>query len=552
MISDQPPPHKRAPGTYEVAVDTASVLPFVRMDAAEPLQTRSNEPARVGGPHVAALAALLAEESHIALFQASVDGDVQVHNAAFAELCARSGSTAQRPSIPGFITLVGRTAATGQVHTRPVSLEIGGVNRHYWCRYVPIVDDGGRVKAVAGALQDWTASLGRVNDAVRDQQRFRDFARACSDWFWETDANFRLTAVSDRLSALLGRPASSLIGNPLDTIGRLEPNLAGDNPLARARLELAPFRDQLIEIEDEAGEVVLFHLSGVPLFDIEGQFKGFRGAGMNVTRQYVMEEDARAARNHLEQALDELHKKNAALDIVSGHAQSALKTKNEFLASMSHELRTPLNAIIGFAEAMQLSVFGSLNDHYIGYARDIRNAGRHLLGLIDDVLDVSVIEQGEINLSIEAVSLASLIQQARSLVAMRAEAKGLNLGGVTIKDDVQLKVDERRALQIFANLLINAVKFTPDGGAIWVSVDSRAGQAYITVSDTGIGITSEHHEAVFEKFQQCVSDTYKGKPEGTGLGLHISRELARLMNGDLTLASIPGNGAHFTVRLPLA
>lgn len=552
MISDRPPPSSAKTPANEVTVDTGAVLPFVKLGTAEPVPTADDRPHAVDGPHIAALAALMANESRIALFQASIDGDIQVYNSIYADLCERIGSTVQRPAIPGLLTLVGRTAATGQVHTRPVSLEVKGVKRHYWCRYVPILNEYGQVSAVAGALQDWTASLGRVNDAVRDQQRFRDFARACSDWFWETDAQFRLSAVSDRLSALLGHPASALIGKPLDAIGRFDKNLAGDSPFARARHDLAPFREQLVEIEDEAGDVVLFHLSGVPLFDLEGQFKGFRGAGMNVTRQYVMEEEARAVRNNLEHTLDELHRKNAALDVVSGQAQSALKTKNEFLASMSHELRTPLNAIIGFAEAMQMSVFGELNPHYIGYANDIRNAGRHLLGLIDDVLDVSVIESGEVNLAPEQVSLAQLLAQARSLVTLRAEAKRLDLSGVTLESDVLVEVDQRRALQIFANLLTNAVKFTPEGGRIGVTVKTEGSWALIDVADTGIGIAAEHHEAVFEKFQQCVSDTYKGKPEGTGLGLHISRQLARLMQGDITLDSAPGHGATFTVRLPLA
>lgn len=505
-----------------------------------------------GETELAALTTMIMDAADVAVFRARPSGDIIEANPAFQRLNASLGGCETMVAVPGVRAGVQRCALLAQTVTRPQALEIDGETRHYWLRFVPIIDADGTVVGVGGACQDWTAQLGRLNSAMLDQARFRDFARASSDWFWETDAAWRLTAVSDRLTGVLGQPTFGLIGKPVLSLGRLEANIAGERPIDRAMLEHAPFRDQLFVLETDVGEAALFHLSGVPMFDDKGRFIGYRGAGMDVTRVYLMEEEARSTRRSLETAMGELSRKNVALDAASAQAQAALQAKNEFLAAMSHELRTPLNAIIGFAEAMQMQVFGNLTPHYVAYANDIVTAGHHLLGLINDVLDVSVIETGEIALTIETVSLANLLDQARSLLVLRAEAKRLDMSTVRCAEDIRVLADERRALQIFVNLLTNAVKFTPEGGRIGVDVGRKGDLVTCTVWDTGTGIAPANHERVFEKFQQCVNDAYHGKPEGTGLGLHISRQLARLMHGDISLESELGQGARFTVALPVA
>lgn len=504
---------------------------------------------------VAELTKLLTETGGIAVFRADQQGRVSVCNDAFRALNQTFAGSDADIRIPGFQSGIEAALCLRREVTRPQAMVVDGETRQYWTRYVPVLNDGGAATAVIGSLQNWTAQLGRMQGAAVDQARFRDFARASSDWFWETDEGLRITALSDRLTALLGVPAVTLTGKPLKSLGRFEPNMVGEHPFDNALADYAPFRSQLLILEDAAGLAHLFHLSGVPVFDESGRFKGYRGAGMDVTRTYFMEEQTRSARRNLEDALSELRRKNEALDVASGQAQEALEAKNEFLAAMSHELRTPLNAIIGFAEAIQMQVFGELAPHYVAYANDIVTAGYHLLGLINDVLDVSVIESGEVSLVIEPVSLASLVDQARSLLLLRAEAKSLNLSAVQCKPDVYIMADERRALQILVNLLTNAVKFTPERGRIGLEVVEVAGSGSMvsfTIWDTGPGIAAENHERVFEKFQQCVTDAYIGKPEGTGLGLHISRRLARLMGGDITVVSEVGKGARFTVNLPLA
>jgi len=220
---------------------------------------------------------------------------------------------------------------------------------------------------------------------------------------------------------------------------------------------------------------------------------------------------------------------------------------------MSHELRTPLNAIIGFSEVASQKVFGPLNDTYLGYFDDILNAGRHLLTIINDILDTANIEKQELSVEVAPVRARELIQEARALVALRAEEKGLDITGVDIEDNWSLLVDRVRARQIFVNLLGNSVKFTPKDGKIGVETRETAdGKLALTVWDSGIGIPAEEQDHVFEHFYQVENNILSRRDQGTGLGLSVSLYLARLMGGDITLESETNNGARFTVALPLA
>ena len=531
------------------------VVPPLRSARKLPENEQTGADEAVSAASTQETAGQLADVAATAIFRTDKQGVLVEGNEAFHRLNRQCGSNGFDLQIPELENSVQAALLWERPVNRSLSAAVVGEQRHYWTSVVPVRDADGAVSGVVGSLLEGTEQIKRSRAAQLDQARFRDFVRASSDWFWETDENLRITAVSDRLTALVGLPVATLVGRPLQSLGRLEENMAGDYPFERALAAHAPFRNQLIVIEDAAGDAVLFHLAGVPVFDGSGVFRGFRGVGMDVTRTYLMEEQTRSAHRNLEDALAELTRKNAALDVASEQARAALEAKNEFLASMSHELRTPLNAIIGFAEAMQMQVFGEIQPHYVAYANDIVTAGYHLLGLINDVLDVSVIETGEVNLSVEAISLAPLVDQARSLLLLRAEAKRIDLSAVRCDPSVRIRADERRALQILVNLLTNAVKFTPEGGRIGLDVARQPGSppfVAFTVWDTGAGIAPENHERVFEKFQQCVGDTYSGKPEGTGLGLHISRRLARLMGGDIQLDSALGKGARFTVLLPAA
>jgi signal transduction histidine kinase len=227
----------------------------------------------------------------------------------------------------------------------------------------------------------------------------------------------------------------------------------------------------------------------------------------------------------------------------------ANRHKSEFLANMSHELRTPLNAIIGFSDVLREQYFGPLNQKQLEYVRDINASGQHLLSLINDILDLSKIEAGRMDLDLSTFSLPGTIEQALVLVRERAANKGLRLKS-TIGDDVGLiTADERKVKQILINLLSNAVKFSDAGGWVEVNVSRSSNGSVISVKDNGIGIAAEDQTAVFEEFKQ-LKTSGSAKQEGTGLGLPMSRKLTELHGGRIWVESEVGHGATFTFTLP--
>jgi signal transduction histidine kinase len=238
---------------------------------------------------------------------------------------------------------------------------------------------------------------------------------------------------------------------------------------------------------------------------------------------------------------DELQRLYRELALASEH-------KSQFLATMSHELRTPLNAIIGFSEVLQQQMFGELNERQLAYVEDVLEAGKHLLSLINDVLDLAKIEAGRMELELSEVAIPELLRGAVSMHAERAARGDLDLSLRTEPDEITVTADERRVRQIVFNLLSNAVKFTPPQGRVDVSARVEDGRVEIAVADNGPGIAPEDVETIFEEFEQ----TSTGKQtEGTGLGLPLSRKLAELHGGRLWVESEPGRGSIFRLTLPV-
>jgi signal transduction histidine kinase len=232
-------------------------------------------------------------------------------------------------------------------------------------------------------------------------------------------------------------------------------------------------------------------------------------------------------------------------------AELANRAKSEFLSTMSHELRTPLNAIIGFAELMKLEALGPLgSDSYREYARDICLSGNHLLTLINDILDLGRIEAGKVELNEEVIKPADLFEAAARILRERASIAGLTLRVQGGEDLPQIRADRRKLLQILVNLMSNAIKFTPEGGA--VGLDGRqdeAGNVVIVVSDTGIGIAEKDLEKAMTPFGQ-IDSSLSRKHAGTGLGLPLTKNLTELHGGKFEISSKPGVGTKVTVHLP--
>jgi len=234
----------------------------------------------------------------------------------------------------------------------------------------------------------------------------------------------------------------------------------------------------------------------------------------------------------------------------SQQIEAANRHKSEFLANMSHELRTPLNAIIGFSEVLQEKLFGELNEKQAEYTDDILTSGRHLLSLINEILDLSKVEAGRMELELATFDLPLAIDNARTFVRERATRHGITLD---VKIDERLGDivgDERKIKQILLNLLSNAVKFTPEGGRIGINARQTNGSVEISVTDTGIGIAPEDQPRIFEEFRQVGGD-YAHKVEGTGLGLTLAKKFVELHGGRIWVESEVGKGSTFTFTLPI-
>jgi PAS domain S-box-containing protein len=359
--------------------------------------------------------------------------------------------------------------------------------------------------------------------------RFRDFAETASDWFWEMDANLKISYISDRAADLFGLKLEDMTGRSRIDLGQGEADdeqwLAHSATLA-ARLPFHDFRYRLTLDEERYCHV---SVSGKPLFDAAGRFLGYRGTGNDVTRET--------------EAIDSLrHAKE--------QAEGANRTKTTFLANMSHELRTPLNAILGFSEVIRDQLFGAAgNPNYIDYARSINEAGRHLLRLINDLLDISRIEAGRMELQEAVVDLRDVIRSCEVLTGDAARN-----GNLTLSVDIDEKIghvrgDERKLKQALLNLIGNAVKFTPAGGT--VAIEARLlklGHLAISVSDSGIGMKASDIPKAMTPFMQVDSGLDR-RHEGSGLGLPLAKALIELHQGRLEVASIPGKGTTVTIIL---
>jgi signal transduction histidine kinase len=229
--------------------------------------------------------------------------------------------------------------------------------------------------------------------------------------------------------------------------------------------------------------------------------------------------------------------------------EAASRHKSEFLANMSHELRTPLNAIIGFSEILAEKMFGDVNEKQTEYLQDILESGRHLLSLINDILDLSKIEAGRMELELSEFDLPNAIENALILVRERAIRHEIRLASTIDERLGMIGGDERKVKQVLLNLLSNALKFTPEGGRIDVRAGAHDEVAEVSVTDTGVGIAPEDQEAVFEEFRQV--GTADKKVEGTGLGLALSRRFIELHGGRIWVTSAVGVGSTFTFTLPV-
>jgi signal transduction histidine kinase len=284
-----------------------------------------------------------------------------------------------------------------------------------------------------------------------------------------------------------------------------------------------------------------------------GRITQLAGQGdLSVRAKVTSNRELRALAESFNSMIGSLQKSQDALRQEKERAEGASRAKSDFLASMSHELRTPLNAIIGFSEILQDKFFGDLTEKQAEYVNDILESGRHLLGLINDVLDLSKIEVGKMELNRTAIVLKDLLQSGMVMIKEKCAKHNihLHLDKTENADGLKAEVDERRLKQVMFNLLSNAAKFTPDGGEIKIGIKEKEAEFEVSVEDTGIGIAPEHINKVFEDFYQVKSGT-TDKTAGTGLGLALTKRIVELHGGRIWAESGgAGKGSRFVFTLP--
>jgi signal transduction histidine kinase len=380
-----------------------------------------------------------------------------------------------------------------------------------WVRAEP------RGEEVSLAITGWTGRAAHPAAPVPSAEREADFLRAAADWMWETDDTLRLTSFSPGAAAAIGRNPADLLGKQLTRLFRFRESGDGALPILTALAEHKAFDGQVAELR--GGRKGQYLLSGVPLIDGMGRFAGFRGAASALRAEPAG--DATAA--------------------------IATRTGSAFGQRLDQALRTPLAGIIDNAERLRAQPEGPLRRDYAGYASDIAAAGRHLLSLVDDLVDLQAIERPDFRAEADAIDLADIARRAAGLLAVRAADSGVSIDAPGEGESLPATGDFTRALQVLVNLITNAIRYTPEGGQIWIRTEREGDIAAIIIADQGKGIAEDDQERIFGKFERIDHE----EAGGTGLGLYISRRLARAMQGDLDVDSAPGQGARFTFTLPL-
>ncbi len=437
------------------------------------------------------------------------DGRLVEAGPRLAELNERAGgSIGEAFAVPQVAVLARLAQRLGITVSRHVLAADGPDEIELWVRAEP-AEDGVHLQLSGWRLRaPWTPP---ADQARRD----RDLLLRDADWSWETDATLRLTAVAAEAATFGVDPASAL-GRPLAGLFVLEMDAEGAMPMLGVLTVHQPFEAQPARVR-ATGQAVT--LSAHPRLDTEGLFAGYVGAVRAAPKAGASEAAA---------------------------AESGDAAPDEFSTRLDRALRAPLGRIIANADSIHAQTDGPIRQDYADYAADISSAGRHLLGLVDDLVDLQAVERSDFAPAGEPIDLADVGRRAAGLLGVRAGERGVRIDAPHDVDSAPATGEFRRVLQILVNLIGNAVRYSPDGGMVWVRTHRDRGTAVIIVADQGKGIAEEDQARIFEKFER-VDPT---EPGGSGLGLYIARRLARAMGGDLTVDSAPGQGARFMLSLP--
>ncbi len=414
--------------------------------------------------------------------------------------------------------------------TETLVLPDGDAPAVYRLRVIPVFTQGDRPTYLVSLVQEWNGDNGAAHASG---ESYRIALDALSEGVLFSDMGGVIRASNPAAERILGLMQGEIVGLANDdprwrvTRGDGSAFLPDEYPAVVTQRTGLPRTGELMGVHKADGEVVWISTDAHPVRTADGAVAGVVASFTDVTAEREATEALRRAKEQ---------------------AEAANRAKDAFLATMSHELRTPLNAVLGFAELLSEPFYGPLTPAQAEFADYITRSGQHLLALINDILDISRIESGQVHMRVEEVSLLALFDRAAANVSEQIATKGITLT-MDPGDVAAMAADDAKATQILGCLLTNAAKFTPPGGTVRLAARREPGAVAISVTDTGIGIAPDDQERIFGDFTQLDS-TVARMHEGLGLGLALARRLVQLHGGTIAVQSTVGEGSTFTVTLP--
>lgn len=437
------------------------------------------------------------------ILRATVDADGRLltADAPIANLQAQAGGTVGGPfAVPQLAALARLAVRMNIPLSRPVLAAGAIADIDMWVRAQP---RGGMVEL---SIVEWRE---RAPRPMPDDKAAReaDLIATGEGWWWQIDSQLRFVMADTGDAADMPKP-----GSRLTAWFTMAADADGDMPILRAFAERRSFASQYARGADG----IEYVLSGMPMFDTSGRLSGYRGKAMRVLKE-------------------------------SASASIARDAMPLFGRRLDRALRQPLGRIIANADTISSQLEGPLRADYAAYAADIATAGRHLMELVDDLADLQAIDRPDFTVSVEDIDLADLARRAAGLLGVKAADRAIRIDAPNAAQSIPATGEFRRTLQVLVNLIGNAVRYSPENTVIEVRVVQSEGMALVTVIDQGRGIAPEDQNRIFDKFERLGRD----EAGGSGLGLYISRRLARAMGGDVAVESALGLGARFTLSLPV-